>query len=200
MDALRLHHVTKRFGAQTVFDNFSLKLPLGRATCLMGPSGCGKTTLLNLLMGLVQPDSGSVTTLHPQSVVFQEDRLLPGLSAFANLRLVTGRGREQELTAILTALGLGDAGAKPVRDFSGGMKRRVSIARALMADYRLLLLDEPFKGLDAAARDRAAQVIKDHAAGSTLVMVTHDPHEAGLLNAGIIHLPLIENRQAAGAD
>jgi len=76
----------------------------------------------------------------------------------------------------------------------------VAIARALMADYRLLLLDEPFKGLDAAARDRAAQVIKDHAAGSTLVMVTHDPHEAGLLNAGIIHLPLIENRQAAGAD
>ena len=200
MKALQLHHVTKRFGAQTVFDNFSLTLPVGRATCLMGPSGCGKTTLLNLLTGLVQPDSGSVTTLHPQSVVFQEDRLLPGFSALTNLRLVAGRGRDKELLAILTALGLGDAGAKPVRDFSGGMKRRVAIARALMADYQLLLLDEPFKGLDAAARDRAARVIKDHAAGKTLVMVTHDPKEAGLLDAGIIHLPLIENWQVSGAD
>ncbi len=148
----------------------------------------------------MQPDSGSVTTLHPQSVVFQEDRLLPGFSALTNLRLVAGRGRDKELLAILTALGLGDAGAKPVRDFSGGMKRRVAIARALMADYQLLLLDEPFKGLDAAARDRAARVIKDHAAGKTLVMVTHDPKEAGLLDAGIIHLPLIENWQVSGAD
>lgn len=200
MADLRLHHVTKRFGAKTVFDNFSLELPLGQATCLMGPSGCGKTTLLNLLMGLVEPDSGSVTTISPQSAVFQEDRLLPALSALGNLRLVTGRGRDSELTALLEELGLGEEGHKPVRDFSGGMKRRVAIARALLADARLLLLDEPFKGLDAQTRDRTARVIRERAAGQTLVLVTHDPQEAALLDAGIIHLPLIENRQISGTN
>ena len=189
MQELRFHHVTVRFGAQAVFDNFSLSLPAGSASCLMGPSGCGKTTLLNLLMGFLQPDSGSVKTIQPQSVVFQEDRLLPSLSAMGNLRLVTGRKREEEQVALLTELGLGEEQNKPVRDFSGGKKRRVAIARALLADHQLLLLDEPFKGLDVDSRLQAARVIKARSAGKTLVLVTHDPQEAALLSARIYQLP-----------
>ncbi|NLX82539.1 MAG: ABC transporter ATP-binding protein [Clostridiales bacterium] len=188
---LHFHHVTKRFGAQTVLLDFSLELPLSCVSCLMGPSGSGKTTLLNLLMGLVQPDSGSVQTIHPQSAVFQEDRLLPQLSALGNLRLITGGGKDAELLHLLAELGIGEEGHKPVRDFSGGMQRRVVIARALIAEYELLLLDEPFKGLDADTRARTAEVIRRASQGKTVVMVTHDPTEAALLNAQVFWLPAI---------
>lgn len=177
-----------RFGAQAVFEDFSLELPVGRISCLMGPTGSGKTTLLRLMMGLAKPDTGRVLTLKPVSAVFQEDRLLEPLSALANLRLVTGPGREKTLQAMLDSLGLEGEAAKPVRDFSGGMKRRVAIARALLAEYELLLLDEPFKGLDKQAREQAASVILRHAEQKTVVLVTHDPLEAALLGSRIFKI------------
>lgn len=188
MSTYGFEHVTKRFGGETVFDDFSLRLPADRASCLMGASGCGKTTLLHLLMGLERPDSGCVHTIHPQSAVFQENRLLPALSALGNLRLVAGRKREPELAALLAVLGLTDVHDKPVRAFSGGMKRRVAIARALAAEYRLLLLDEPFKGLDEDIRTQTARVIRQHAAGKTILLVSHDREEAALLDAEVIRL------------
>lgn len=190
-NTLRFHHVTKRFGAQVVLSDFSLDLPVGQVSCLMGPSGSGKTTLLNLLMGLIVPDSGSVQTIRPQSVVFQEDRLLPALTGLGNLRLITGAGQDAGLLRLLGELGLAGEGHKPVRDFSGGMRRRVAIARALAADYELLLLDEPFKGLDADTRARTAEVIRRHSQGKTVVLVTHDPYEAKLMDAHIVQLPAI---------
>lgn len=177
--------VTKRFGDQTVLKDFSLSLPFGRVSCLMGPTGYGKTTLLRLLMGLESPDEGRVESLRPVSAVFQEDRLLENLSAMGNLRLVSGHGQEERLLSLLVELGLGDEGGKPVRDFSGGMKRRVAIARALLAESELLLLDEPFKGLDEAAREGTARVILRHAGNKTVVLVTHDAAEAALLNAEV---------------
>ena len=185
MSRLAFEHLTMRFGAQAVFEDFSLELPVGRISCLMGPTGCGKTTLLRLMMGLAKPDTGRVLTLKPVSAVFQEDRLLEPLSALANLRLVTGPGKEKTLQAMLDSLGLEGEAAKPVRDFSGGMKRRVAIARALLAEYELLLLDEPFKGLDKQAREQAASVILRHAEQKTVVLVTHDPLEAALLGSRI---------------
>ena len=186
---LRFHHVTKRFGAQAVLSDFSLDLPVGQVSCLMGPSGSGKTTLLNLLMGLVLPDSGSVQTLYPQSVVFQEDRLLPALTGLGNLRLIKGKGQDASLLRLLGELGLSGEGHKPVRDYSGGMRRRVAIARALAAEYELLLLDEPFKGLDADTRAKTAEVIRRYSQGKTVVLVTHDPQEAELMDAHIVQLP-----------
>lgn len=184
-------HLSKAFGAQAVFSDFSLSLPIKTTVCLMGPSGCGKTTLLRLLMGLEQPDSGRVHSIHPQSVVFQEDRLLGKLTAQGNLRLVGGRGCEGRANRLLSRLGLGQEGTKPVKEFSGGMKRRVAIARALLVPYELLLLDEPFKGLDIEARQRAAQVILEEARGKTILLVTHDPEEARLMQAQMIQLDVI---------
>ena len=188
---LGFYHVTKRFGGHTVFLNFTLTLPAGRASCLMGPSGSGKTTLLRMLMGLERPDAGKIHTIRPQSAVFQEDRLLEHLSAPGNLRMLTGRSRQERGLRLLDRLGLGDLPNQPVCSFSGGMKRRVAIARALLADYELLLLDEPFKGLDASAREQAARIILDENAGRTLVLVTHDKAEADLLGAQVFELPVI---------
>lgn len=190
MDGIALAHVSKRFGGKAVFDDYSLNLPLGGRTCLMGPSGCGKTTLVRLLAGLEQPDAGRVSAPRPLSLVFQEDRLLAHLSALQNLLLVCGKPGEEEARALLGALGLADAGGKPVRQFSGGMQRRVALARALLVPFSLLLLDEPFKGLDEESKARAARLILKRCEGKTLLMVSHDAAEASLLRADIIRLPV----------
>lgn len=184
-----LMSVSKRFGEQAVFRGLSMSFPPGRVSCVMGPSGCGKTTLLRLLMGLEKPDAGKVLREGTVSAVFQEDRLLDSLSAQGNLRFVVGREKEADIKGVLDELGLGDALDKPVRAFSGGMKRRVAIARALVMAHDILLLDEPFKGLDEEMKARAAQAILRHEAGKTVILVTHEPQEAVLLNAEVFRLP-----------
>ena len=185
---LALYEVTKRYGAQTVFEHFSLSIGTGERVCLMGPSGCGKTTALRLLAGLERPEAGRVTRKGAISMVFQEDRLLTALLPTGNLRLVAGKGEQQRLESLLTRLGLGDSLLKPVRELSGGMRRRVAIARALAVPFDALLLDEPFKGLDGDTRRKTAQVILEEAAGKTILLVAHDPAEAELLEAKVLHL------------
>jgi NitT/TauT family transport system ATP-binding protein len=185
---LELIGVSKRFGDKMVFSGLNLFFPMGKSSCVMGPSGCGKTTLLRLLMGLELPDSGEIYSISPLSVVFQEDRLLNSLTPLGNLRLIAGKGRDEELTTLLAELGLTEGLKKPLRGYSGGMNRRVAIARALLVDYELLLLDEPFKGLDEETRARAAEVILTRARGKTIILVTHDPAEAALMKAEVFRL------------
>lgn len=185
---LAFENLSKRYGSLVVFTGFSLELPLNKASCLMGPSGCGKTTLLRLFMGLERPDAGQVFVPDAFSAVFQEDRLQERLSASGNLRLVTGKKSNTAASTLLVELGLDPDDRKPVREYSGGMKRRVAIARALVARPPLLLLDEPFKGLDEEARRVAAGVILRHSAGGTIVMVSHDRAEAALLSAEVFSL------------
>lgn len=192
-DGIALEHVTKRFGGKAVFNDFNLSLPIGSRACLMGPSGSGKTTLIRLFAGLEKPDLGRVNSIRPFSLVFQEDRLLPHLSALNNLRFVCGKAGEPEARALLDALGLAEAGDKPVSRFSGGMQRRVSLARALLFPFSLLLLDEPFKGLDRETRERAARLVLSRCAGKTLVLVSHDEEEAALMRADIIRMPADES-------
>lgn len=187
MSRIGLLNVTKRFLNQTVLSNISLDFAPGQVTCLWGPSGIGKTTVLRLLLGLIQPDMGQVFTPERKSAVFQEDRLLPWLSPVYNLRFVT-EGREDKIIALLTELGLSEDLKKPVSDFSGGMKRRVAIARALVADYDLLLLDEPFKGLDQDSKAQAARLILKEARGKTMILVSHDQTEAELMGARLLSL------------
>lgn len=185
---LALYEVTKRYGAQTVLEHFSLRVAAGERAALMGPSGCGKTTVVRLLAGLECPDAGRVSREGALSLVFQEDRLLPALTPAGNLRLVAGRAASPRLEALLARLGLEDSLRKPVRELSGGMRRRVAIARALAVPFDALLLDEPFKGLDAETRRAAARVLLEEAAGRTILLVTHDPAEAGLLAARVIQM------------
>ena len=153
--------------------------------------GGGKTTLLRLLLGLEKADGGQITGLAGRRVgtVFQEDRLLPGMDAEGNLRFALGAAYDGGKAAeLLGALGLGDAGGKTVRDYSGGMRRRLSLARALLFPCDILLLDEPFTGLDPENRARAAERVRRSGAGRIVFVVTHEASDAEALGADILRL------------
>jgi NitT/TauT family transport system ATP-binding protein len=186
---LVLSRIEKRFGEKVVLHDFSAVFPAGSATCVMGPSGCGKTTLLRILLGLETPDSGTVTG-RPQrvSAVFQENRLFEGFSPLANVSAVCPGVSREVIRAHLTALGLEDSLSLPVRTLSGGMKRRVAIARAVLAPGDLLVLDEPFTGLDQDTKSHVLAYLRENTQGRTLVLVTHDPEEGAALTQRTLHL------------
>ncbi len=179
--------LAKSFGSLEVLGGLDLEFPEGSVTAVLGPSGCGKTTLLNILAGLDPDFSGSVEGFGEAgaSYVFQEDRLLPWLSARDNVALVLERGfpkaqREALALEALAAVGLeGSAGARPGA-LSGGMRRRVAIARAFAYPSRVLLLDEPFSALDLKTRIAVMDLFLDLRArdGRTAIVVTHDVREA----------------------
>ena len=186
---VQVQNLCKSFGGERVLENVTFAAGPG-VTCLMAPSGAGKTTLLRILLGLERADSGTVTL--PEhcrwSAVFQEDRLLEHLDAMGNLRFVLGAALDEPAAgALLTELGLGDTAGKPVREFSGGMKRRLALARALLAPSDALALDEPFTGLDEENRARCLALIR-RAAEKPVLLVTHDPADAKSLGAAVYKL------------
>lgn len=188
---IRIDSLCKAFDGKQVLRDFSHSFAGESAHCILGASGCGKTTLLRLIAGLETPDSGSITgTEHKKiSAVFQEDRLFENLSAEKNVLLTARRDfTRTDALQLLNELELRESAGMPVCSFSGGMKRRVAIARALAADYDLLILDEPFSGLDSDTRTRALETIARHAAGKTLICVTHEPADALQLGAEILRL------------
>lgn len=183
---LILNNICKRFGEKNVLENFSLEVNDGERVCLLGPSGGGKTTLLNIIAGLLPPDSGDITcTCGKISYIFQEYRLLPWVDAAENITAAAGctSARAEEL---LTAMELGGDIHSYPDSLSGGMQQRVNIARALAADADLILMDEPFKGLDPALKERMIAVVDEHCTGRTVILVTHDRREAESLNCTII--------------
>jgi NitT/TauT family transport system ATP-binding protein len=188
--SIQVRHLSKSFDGVPVLRDVSFSAEKG-ITCLMAPSGAGKTTLLRILLGLERADGGDVSGLDGAriSAVFQEDRLLPNLTAEGNLRFVLGAAYGAEkANALLGELGLEDVGGKPVREFSGGMKRRLALARALSVPFDVLALDEPFTGLDAGNRQRAVACILKWAADAVVVLVTHDRSDAEALNAAVVTL------------
>ena len=179
---LVLEHISKAYGEKTVLKDFSHTFPVGKRTCIMGPSGCGKTTLLRIILGLETPDGGTMSGRPERvSAVFQENRLFEDFSALSNLAAVCHHGDKQVMADHLTELGLGDSLHKPVRTLSGGMKRRVAIARAVLAPGDLVVLDEPFTGLDKDTKEEVLTYLKHHTLGRTLIIVTHDPAERDAL-------------------
>ena len=169
---LRVEHLCKRYGENTVLDDISFTASIG-VTRLLGPSGIGKTTLLRVLLGLETPDSGTVNgDKFRWTAVFQENCLLEGLDAEGNLRFVLGANYNAQ--AHLEELGLGDVGKKKVRDYSGGMQRRLALARALLAPSDALTLDEPFTGLDAENREAAMRAILRAAETKIVILSTHE--------------------------
>ena len=193
MRDLILQDLSKSYGSRRVLEHFSAVFPAGETTCILGPSGCGKTTLLRLILALEQPDAGQILGRPPAvSAVFQENRLFEAFTTLSNAAAVlSGSRRERHAAAqaVLTELGLENSLYLPVTALSGGMKRRVAIARALLAPTELLVLDEPFTGLDAATKTGVLQCIRRHSRGITTLLVTHDPGEAQLLGAGTLSLP-----------
>ena len=189
-DAILITNLSKRYGETVVFRDFSARIPLGETTVITGVSGGGKTTLLRLLLGLETPDAGVIAGVPARrAAVFQEDRLCPQLTALENVRLAAGRKKEREAREMLARLGLSDSLAVPAAALSGGMRRRCALARALCADFSLLALDEPFKGLDEANRRAAMEAVRDFSHDKTVLFVTHDAAEAGFFGGNALSVP-----------
>ena len=189
-------NVSKSAGGKQVLKDVNWKISSDDTWLLTGPEDSGKTLMLRILLGLEKPDSGSVNLLGDYKyasvnagVVFQEDRLCPGVSPVENVLLVTGKEKEAEARSLLTELGLGDSLDLPCAELSGGMRRRAAIARAILAEGELLTLDEPFKGLDEQNRRAAAALVLRHRRGRTLLYVTHEREEAALLGGEILQIP-----------
>ena len=179
-----------------VLSGFTLEVPDSGRVCLFGKSGCGKSTVLRLAMGLAKPGSGRITGTEGLAVsaVFQEDRLIPWKTVLENVALFAD-GTERAAAApadraayYLRALGLGDVLHSLPGELSGGMKRRVALARALAHNFDMLVLDEPFTGLDEAAKRNAIELVSRETAGKMLLLATHDLQEAESLGAEIIEL------------
>ena len=189
---LRLEHVTMIRRGLTLVEDLSVTVAPGQTLAVTGASGTGKTTLLRAISGLSDTDTGSIARPKGRlSQVFQEPRLMPWYSAHRNISLVVG-GPTPDLTAVqwLERVGLASAGHLPPARLSGGMRQRVSIARALSTDPSLLLVDEPFSALDRplakALRADLIELLADQ--DVVTVWVTHDPDEAEEVSHLHLHL------------
>ena len=184
---LRINHVFKSFGSKQVLSDFSMEAAEGERVCILGPSGGGKTTLLQIIAGLLAPDSGEVQLPEGRiSYVFQEHRLLPWLTAEENITAAAGCSKERAREMLEAMELLGERKGYP-DDFSGGMKQRLNIARALAYDSSLILMDEPFKGLDAELRERVIHRVNEYCQNRTVILVTHDKAECELMNCTKIY-------------
>jgi ABC-type multidrug transport system ATPase subunit len=179
---LKIKNLSFSFGEKLVINNFSLNVKKGEKIWLSGPSGIGKTTLIKLILGLLKANSGEIDLggMIP-SVVFQENRLLPFYTVMQNIELVGGD--KQKAKEILLALGIGETVNLYPKKLSGGMKRRAAIARALSVDFDLLILDEPFNGIDEKNLEKTAELINEICSSKTVIIITHSPLEAELLKA-----------------
>lgn len=185
MKNIEILGLSKSFGDKKVLDSLDLTLPQGEISCIMGESGCGKSTLAKILMGIYEADGGTVVGLPTKiAAVFQEDRLCEDFSALTNAKMAAARGvTRQQIEADFAALGLDGAQKVPARELSGGMRRRVALIRALRSDAELIILDEPFSGLDEQTHVAAAEYVKNTRGSRTVVVVTHDAGDAELLGA-----------------
>lgn len=180
--------ISKSYGEQTVFDNFSLDIEEGKILCILGESGGGKTTILNTLAGLIDFDGVKENVPEKVGYIFQESRLLPNLTLEQNLQYVGGM--VESIDDILRKTELFNMRKKRPKELSGGEKQRVSIARAFLSDAPLLLLDEPFSSLDTALKIRLSRVFAElwTEKRPTVVFVTHDIEEACMLGHRILVL------------
>ena len=176
--------LTERFAAQPNQDGRPLIGPLcteieeGSFTLITGATGCGKTTLLFVLLNLLPADSGEIHGFQKPSAVFQEDRLLPYLTAAKNISVAAGCTETAAEKALLQVGFDPEDLKKNAVQLSGGMARRVSIVRAMLTSGDAVLLDEPFKGLDDLTREKVMQFVKENLKNRTMILVTHDPRDA----------------------
>ena len=203
-DVLRIEHLTKSFGRLVVLKDLSFSVAEGELVCVLGPSGCGKTTLLRAIAGLIPFNSSHIWIYGEEPVygksrnigmVFQEPRLLPWRNIIDNIKLpfeLTGRVTETDeaISSSLEQVGLSDFARAYPHELSGGMRSRVSLARALAQNPKLLLLDEPLTGLDVRTREELQEEILRiwNAKKMSLVWVTHAPEEAVYLADRIVVL------------
>ncbi len=182
-------NATVAWGGQPLFEGLNVALAGGLCTCLLGPSGVGKTTLLRIIAGLLPPTSKTRVSASDGlplagriAYMAQQDLLLPWLGALDNVMLGARLRRRHpdrdRAAALLARVGLGDKSRARPAALSGGERQRVALARTLMEDRPLVLMDEPFSALDAITRMKLQDMAAELLAGRTVLLVTHDPLEA----------------------
>jgi len=217
--ALSVKNISKKFGDLPAVNDISFDVEDGKFFSILGPSGCGKTTLLRMIAGFLQPDTGTVEiggknmlgiepNKRPVNLIFQNLALFPMMNVYDNVafglrrRGEKGKSVEQKVNAMLKRVGLPDYGLKKINQLSGGQNQRVAIARCLILEPSVLLLDEPLGALDAKLREHMKVELKKLQAevGTTFVYVTHDQSEAmvmsdyvAVMNAG--HFEQLDNPQ-----
>lgn len=184
----------KAYGERQILQDYSMTMEANRRYVLMAPSGAGKTTFLKILTGLDNADAGMITGI-PERVgmVFQEDRLCGSYNAVCNIMLGGGSAEEAQVRREAAQILPEDCLDKPVRELSGGMRRRVALLRAVLSDAGLLVLDEPFTGLDEENRERTAAYLLDHLGGRTLLVTTHREEDVKLLQGTKVILAFCES-------
>ena len=186
MSEIILNNISKYYGNKKVIENLSLKIDLSGVSIIMGESGCGKTTLLRLLTNLEKTDSGEITGVPDKvSFMFQEDRLLEQFSALENVKLVSDIPTAEKY---IDKVFLADDKDTPVSELSGGMKRRVALARAMAFNSKLIILDEPFKGMDADLKAEMIKMVVDEGKSRPVIVVVHEEEEAQMLSGIVIKL------------
>ncbi|OUP51335.1 ABC transporter ATP-binding protein [Lachnoclostridium sp. An181] len=182
---IQIQNWNKAFGEHILFQNLNATFREGERYCLMGASGSGKTTFLRMLAGLERPDGGMCKGLKEKriSMVFQENRLCEGFNALDNIKMVLKRPEEGIIRRELAALLPEEYIEQPVYRFSGGMKRRVAVVRAILADSDLLLMDEPFTGLDESLKKQVMDYIMERQKNRIVIFTTHQEEDAEYMNA-----------------
>ena len=178
---IEISNVSKAFNGKQVLKDFNLNIEDEHSYMITGPSGCGKTTLLRLVLGLEKPDSGTVKLLgdykYPfinSGTVFQEDRLCEDFDTVTNVTMISKKVFRKTAIEELKRLLPEDLIYKPVKELSGGERRRVAIVRACSVPSDVLIMDEPFTGLDSDSRQKAIEYIRDKQGSGPLVITTHD--------------------------
>ena len=194
---LELQHISKSYDGLPVLKNLNLSFQQGQCYCLMSPSGSGNTPLLRILTGLEQADHGLILadgtpqdmSSLPASAVFQEDRLCESFSPIENVAMCAGRSLKAprikwELARLLPEECLN----RPVSTLSGGMKRRVAVARALLIPSHILLMDEPFTGMDDELKCNVISYIREKKDGRILILSTHQEEDVELIGGELVRL------------
>lgn len=183
---IQINNLTKRYGDKVVFENYTSTFDFDGILLLKGVSGLGKTTLMRILSGLEKADNGEIQKdAKAISFMFQEDRLIPFVSVLKNLTAVCS---EEKALYYLKLMGLENEKDNSPLSLSGGMRRRVALARALCFQSDLVILDEPFKGLDEELKSTICEIIKEESKNRDFIIISHDSQDAKILNAKIIEL------------
>ncbi|RYF42579.1 MAG: ABC transporter ATP-binding protein, partial [Comamonadaceae bacterium] len=203
--AIQIDGISKSYGSTEVLASVALSIEAGSFVSLLGPSGCGKTTLLRLIAGFIEPSGGRIridgkdmsgiaTQRRPIGMVFQNLALFPHLSVFDNIAYglkLRGCSRDETVRRVeyfIQIVGLAGLGARRIAQLSGGQKQRVALARSLVLEPAILLLDEPLSALDLQLRKQLQIALKDiqRKLNTTFVFVTHDQEEASLMSDTIV--------------
>lgn len=187
--------ISKSYGNKIVLKNFNIDIREGQTTFMLGKSGSGKTTFSKIVLGLEKIDAGEISGLDGKkiSVVFQEDRLMENMTIGSNFKMtVDSHINRKQIVEKMEKIGLFQPLETKISELSGGMKRRISILRAFLIEFDLIVMDEPFRGLDEETKEKVMNFVIQNIKGKTAIIITHNKDEVEYFAEKIQELQIIK--------